>query len=98
MDGKRSAWYQVGKLMFQGSAVFDPAELTKAPVTPAGVIAGIKAAILDEDRRGPQELNGHVPPQILFMERSTSSSPSSGSPLRCGPRSSVRCPRSRASP
>ncbi|MFD1541924.1 CU044_5270 family protein [Nonomuraea guangzhouensis] len=68
VDGKRSAWYQGGKLMFQGSAVFNPAELAKAPVTPAGVIAKIKAAILDEDRRGPQELNGHVPTQILFME------------------------------
>ncbi|WP_067136248.1 CU044_5270 family protein [Microtetraspora malaysiensis] len=68
VDGKRSAWYQGGKLMFQGSAVFDPAALANAPVTPAGVIARIKAAILDEDRRGPQELNGQVPPQILFME------------------------------
>lgn len=68
VDGKRSAWYQGGKLMFQGSAVFDPAELGKPPVTPAGVISKIKAAILDEDRRGPQELNGHVPPVMLFME------------------------------
>jgi hypothetical protein len=68
VDGKRSAWYQGGKLMFQGSAMTNPAELAKPPVTPAGVIARIKAAILDEDRRGPQELNGHVPPAILFME------------------------------
>ncbi|MEV5554692.1 CU044_5270 family protein [Nonomuraea wenchangensis] len=68
VDGKRSAWYQGGKLMFQGSAIFNPAELAKPPVTPPGVIAKIKAAILDEDRRGPQELNGHVPPVMLFME------------------------------
>lgn len=68
LDGKRSAWYQGGKLMFQGSAVLDPAELADRPVTPAGVIARIKAGILDEDRRGPQELNGHVTPEILFME------------------------------
>ncbi|MEU8143421.1 CU044_5270 family protein [Nonomuraea sp. NPDC048901] len=68
VDGKRSAWYQGGKLMFQGSAVMNPAELAKPPVTPAGVITKIKAAILDEDRRGPQELNGHVPPEMLFME------------------------------
>ncbi|MFC5822322.1 CU044_5270 family protein [Nonomuraea insulae] len=68
VDGKRSAWYQAGKLMFQGSAVMNPAELAKPPVTPAGVIARIKAAVLDEDRRGPQELNGHVPPEMLFME------------------------------
>ncbi len=68
VDGKRSAWYQGGKLMFQGSAVFDSTELGKPPVTPAGVTARIEAAILDEDRRGPQELKGHVPPEILFME------------------------------
>ncbi|MFB4273530.1 CU044_5270 family protein [Nonomuraea sp. GTA35] len=68
VDGKQSAWYQGGKLMFQGSAVFNPAELAKAPVSPAGVIARIKAAILEEDRRGPQELKGHVPPVMLFME------------------------------
>ncbi|MFG2076422.1 CU044_5270 family protein [Nonomuraea maritima] len=68
VDGKQSAWYQGGKLMFQGSAVLIPAELAKAPANPAGVIARIKAAILDEDRRGPQELNGHVPPVMLFME------------------------------
>ncbi|MEV4116064.1 CU044_5270 family protein [Nonomuraea sp. NPDC049695] len=68
VDGRRSAWYQDGRLMFQDSAVMDPAELAEPPVTPAGVIARIEAAILDEDRRGPGELNGHVPPQILFME------------------------------
>ncbi|GAA3661821.1 hypothetical protein GCM10022224_026750 [Nonomuraea antimicrobica] len=68
VDGKRSAWYQDGKLMFQGSAVMDPAELAKPPVTPAEVIARIEAAVLDEDRRGPQELNGHVPPVMLLME------------------------------
>ncbi|MFI6817602.1 CU044_5270 family protein [Nonomuraea sp. NPDC050328] len=68
VDGKRSAWYQGGKLMFQGSAAFDPTELGKPPVTPGGVIARIEAAILDEDRRGPQELKGHVPPELLFME------------------------------
>ncbi|MEU4511156.1 CU044_5270 family protein [Nonomuraea wenchangensis] len=68
VDGKRSAWYQGGKLMFQGSAVFDPAELAEPPVTPARVIARIEAAILDEDRRGSQELKGQVPLPILFME------------------------------
>ncbi|WP_062352964.1 CU044_5270 family protein [Herbidospora yilanensis] len=68
VDGKRSAWYEGGRLMFQGSAVFNPADLAKAPVTPAGVTARIKAGILDEDRRGPQELNGHVPPAMLLME------------------------------
>jgi hypothetical protein len=68
VDGKRSAWYQGGKLMFQGSAIMNPTELAKPPVTSAGVIAKIEAAILDEDRRGPQELNGQVPPGMLFME------------------------------
>ncbi|GAA0936172.1 CU044_5270 family protein [Nonomuraea longicatena] len=66
VDGKQSAWYQDGKLMFQGSASFDPAVLAEPPVTPARVIAKIEAAILDEDRRGPQELNGRVPPKILL--------------------------------
>ncbi|GAA3617945.1 hypothetical protein GCM10022419_124300 [Nonomuraea rosea] len=32
------------------------------------MIARIKAAILDEDRRRQQELNGHVPPAMLLME------------------------------
>ncbi|WP_049562110.1 CU044_5270 family protein [Nonomuraea sp. SBT364] len=68
VDGKRSAWYQDGKLMFQGSAVLNPAGLARPPVTPAGVIARIKAAVLDEDGRGPGELNGQVPPETLFME------------------------------
>ncbi|MDA0635535.1 CU044_5270 family protein [Nonomuraea sp. MCN248] len=68
VDGKRSAWYQDGTLMFQGGALFDPAELAEPPVTPAGTIARIEAAILDEDRRGPQELDGHVPPEILFRQ------------------------------
>ncbi|NUW33109.1 hypothetical protein HTZ77_16950 [Nonomuraea sp. SMC257] len=68
VDGKRSAWYQGGKLMFQGGAVMDPAELAEAPVTPAGVIGRIEAAVLDEDRRGPGELDGHVPPATLLME------------------------------
>ncbi|GAA3617937.1 hypothetical protein GCM10022419_124290 [Nonomuraea rosea] len=36
VDGKRSAWYQNGKLMFQGSAVMNPAELAKPPVTQPG--------------------------------------------------------------
>ncbi|MEV4840427.1 CU044_5270 family protein [Nonomuraea sp. NPDC049486] len=68
VDGKRSAWYQDGKLTFSGSTSFDPAELARPPVTPAGVLAKIEAAVLDEDRRGSQELNGQVPPGILWME------------------------------